>query len=59
MFYLNKGLNCFSLFFDFMGFYFNNAINRQNDKEHTMYFHILFKASKLFPVVGMIRLLPF
>ena len=59
MFYLNKGLNCFSLFFDFMGFYFNNGINRQNDKEHTIYFHVLFKALKLFPVVGIIRLLPF
>jgi hypothetical protein len=59
MFYLNKGLNCFCLFFHFMSFYFNNGINRQNDKEDTIYFHVLFKALKLFPVVGIIRLLPF
>jgi len=55
MLYLNKGLNCFSLFFDFMSFYFN----RQNDKEHTIYVHVLFKVLKQFPVVGIIRLLPF
>ena len=55
MLYLNKGLNCFCLFFDFMGFYFN----RQNDKEHILYVHVLFKVLKQFPVVGIIRLLPF
>jgi hypothetical protein len=32
MFYLNKGLNCFCLFFDFMSFYFNNGINRLENK---------------------------
>jgi hypothetical protein len=48
-----------NVLFDFMGFYFNNGINRQNDKEHTIYFHVLFKALKLFPVVGIILLLPF
>ena len=51
MFYLNKGLNCFCLFFDFMGFYFHNGIKRQNDKEHTIYFHVLFKALKLFQLL--------
>ena len=32
MFYLNKELNRFCLFFDFMGFYFNNDINRLENK---------------------------
>jgi hypothetical protein len=32
MFYLNKGLNCFCLFFDFISFYFNNGINRLENK---------------------------